>query len=863
MKKIILVILPLVLLCCELLGQNSVSIIPQPNLVKTGDGQLLLNDNFVIYGSEDQSFMIHEFQEFLNMELKTNLSGRKIKTEKNYINLFLSNEMIPKGNEAYKLKVNNDGIEIMAAYNTGLFYGLQSLKQLVICADKSHGNIILPFVEITDQPRFSWRAFMLDEARYFKGKDQIKKLINEMAFYKMNVFHWHLVDDPGWRIEIKKYPKLTEVGSKRSNSQIGPLKWQSPLRSGEPHGGYYTQEDIRDIINYARERNITIVPEIDMPGHSSAAIASYPWLGTIAEKIDVPDTFRTDDILNITDPKVLQFLTDVLDEIIELFPSDVIHIGGDEVPFNIWRKSESIRLYMENEGIKSMADLQISFNNKISQYLESKGKKLMGWNDILGDQLHGYTIAEDHKTEKELAKNSIVHFWKGDIKLARTAAQRGYDIVNSLHTSTYLDYTYKNISLEDAYNFDPVPAGLEKEFHNKVIGMGCQMWGEWIPTSGEMDYMVFPRLTAYAEAAWTFLQNKDYETFRALLPEHYVKWSENNIYPAPISIADPIIKPRIDIKDAPAPLFRDPVFDGAADPTVIWNDQTAEWLVFYTQRRANLQLKGVEYCYGTAIGIAGSSDFGKTWTYKGTARLPQPDPGHNSFWAPQVFYDKNNKNYHMFVTYIKGIYDDWGGERQILHYQSSDLNNWEEIKSVGTSGCIDASVYQMDDGSWKMWYKDEKNGSFTYSSTSNDLVSWQQTGIKEVSNCRHEAPIVFRWKGKYCMITDPCVLDFSGLDCFISDDATNWKFNNSILNSPGARPDDNEQGRHADVKVIDDKAYIFYFTHPGRVYKDRVEVEEPDLLRYRRSSLQVAELEMIDGKILCNRDKYLQPSPHK
>jgi len=320
------------------------------------------------------------------------------------------------------------------------------------------------------------------------------------------------------------------------------------------------------------------------------------------------------------------------------------------------------------------------------------------------------------------------------------------------------------------------------------------------------------------------------------------------------------ITAQFDIKNAPAPLFRDPVYDGAADPSVIWNKTTNEWWIFYTQRRANLNLRGVEYCYGTAIGIAVSSDFGKTWDYNGTSELPQPDTGLNSFWAPHVIYDKDNNKYHMFVTYIKGVHHDWGGERVLFHYESTNLTDWHMLEPIGTTGCIDASVYQMKDEGWKMWYKNEKQGSFTYSATSKDLSNWTPTGIKEIDNIRHEAPVVFEWNGKYCMLTDPCVLEFSGLDCFISEDGTNWEYNNTILNSPGKRPDDNEQGRHPDVMVIGDKAYIFYFTHPGRIYKNGTEVSEPELLRYRRSSLEVAELEWVNGKIICDRDKYYKKS---
>jgi beta-xylosidase len=237
-------------------------------------------------------------------------------------------------------------------------------------------------------------------------------------------------------------------------------------------------------------------------------------------------------------------------------------------------------------------------------------------------------------------------------------------------------------------------------------------------------------------------------------------------------------KPNFSIAEAPAPLFRDPVFDGAADPSVLWDGQAREWLIFYTARRASLELPGVAYCYGTSIGIAASGDNGKTWHYKGTANLPQPDAGQNTFWAPQVFQNPNDKSYHMIVTYIKGIHENWEGDRQIFHYVSTDLENWKALKATGLSGCIDASVYLLPDSTWKMWYKNEAKGSFTYSASSRDLENWTLSDTAEVSNRHHEAPIVFYWHEAYWMITDPTFENYTGLDAFKSNDATHWTFNN-------------------------------------------------------------------------------------
>ena len=408
-----------------------------------------------------------------------------------------------------------------------------------LCSYNSHYSKYEKYLEvkdiyIEDCPRFKWRSFMLDEARYFKGMKQVKMLLDEMAFLKMNVFHWHLVDDQGWRIEIKKYPKLTEIGSKRKSTQIGPLQWESPIQSAEPHEGFYSQEEIKEIIAYAKERHITVVPEIEMPGHSTAAIAAYPWLGTSGKQIEVPIKFGVGkDVYNVANPRVTEFLKDVLDEVMALFPSEVIHIGGDEVKYNHWKSSAFVQKYMKENNLSTPADLQVYFTNGISKYLQSKGRRMMGWNEIMGHNLHHYQDKNDTKTTEQLAQESIIHFWKGDVELATTAASSGYEIVNSLHNFTYLDYRYKNLPLSKAYSFDPVPEKLDQKYHDKVIGLGCQMWGEWIPTDGDMHYKVFPRIAAFAEIGWTEKKNKKFSTFKKSLKNLQKRWTAKEIYFAP------------------------------------------------------------------------------------------------------------------------------------------------------------------------------------------------------------------------------------------------------------------------------------------------------------------------------------------
>jgi hexosaminidase len=511
---------------------QDINIIPKPQEFSFDKSSLVIDENTLIISLKESEKSAEKLQNYFKEAYNLNIKSTEFQSLKKKAIHFKIDENLK--NEGYELSISENGITICALDDQGWFYAVQSLIQY--CSSNSYfskyeKSIKLKGVKIKDSPRFKWRAFMLDEARYFKGMQQVKMLLDEMAFLKMNVFHWHLVDDQGWRIEIKKYPKLTEIGSKRKSTQVGPLMWDSPMQSAEPHEGFYTQEQIKEIIQYAKERHITIVPEIEMPGHSTAAIASYPWLGTSKKELEVPIKFGVaKDVYDVTNPKVTQFLKDVLDEVMELFPSEVIHIGGDEVKYNHWKSSFSVRAYMKEKELKTPADLQVYFTNNISKYLQEKGRRMMGWNEIMGHNLHFYQNKEDSKTTQKLAKESIVHFWKGDVDLFTTAASSGYEIVNSLHTYTYLDYKYKNLPLSKAYSFDPIPKELAKEHHDKVIGLGAQMWGEWIPTNGEMHFKVFPRIAAYAEIGWTSKENKNFKSFKSALKNLQKRWEKKGIY---------------------------------------------------------------------------------------------------------------------------------------------------------------------------------------------------------------------------------------------------------------------------------------------------------------------------------------------
>lgn len=444
---------------------------------------------------------------------------------------FILDNSVGNGNEAYHLSVKPEGITIKSPSEAGFIYAIQTIDQLMLVSDR---KTELPSVEITDYPNFAWRSFMLDECRHFMGKAFVLGILDDIAALKINKFHWHLTDDAGWRIEIKKYPKLTEVGAFRDSTQINfeNKKWKSTRYDGKPHGGFYTQEDIKEVIAYAKDRNIQVIPEIEMPGHSSAAIAAYPWLGVIGKLKSVPTYFgKLPDSYNISNPKVTGFLHDVLDEVCDLFPSDVIHIGGDEVLFDAWRESTKMQEYMAKHKLKSPADAQIKFTNDISNYLAGKGKRMMGWNEIMGANVHEFENADDYQVATSLAPGTIIHFWRGDVDQITKAANDGYAVVNSTHTNTYLDYGYQNSSLQKMYSFNPIPDGLAAEYHKNIIGVGSQMWTEWTSTYKEVEYQVFPRIGAIAEVSWSGTGN--YPDFVKRLKIYSQRWEqEGRNFPA-------------------------------------------------------------------------------------------------------------------------------------------------------------------------------------------------------------------------------------------------------------------------------------------------------------------------------------------
>ncbi len=411
--------------------------------------------------------------------------------------------------ESYELHVSAGGVRIVYADNGGALYAVETLRQLLPSAIEgpraSSMKWTVPGVNIVDSPRFIWRGMMLDVSRHFEKVDFIKRYLDYLAMMKMNTFHWHLTDDGGWRIEIKKYPRLTEVGAWRYGITTG---WdQGKLRfdpeSGQPkYGGFYTQNQIRDVVKYAAERNINIVPEIEMPGHEMAVFAAYPELGCknqpSAAQAGQPDT----DVFCAGNDKSFEFIQGVLDEVMELFPSKWIHIGGDEVDKVYWHRCSLCQARIKSEGLKNEEELQSYFIRRIDKYLASKNRRLIGWDEIL---------------EGGLAQGATVMSWRG-IEGGIAAAKAGHDVVMSPTSHAYFDFPYQGQGTEHVYTFDPIPAELSADEAKHVLGGQANEWTEWIPTPQRAEFMIWPRITAMSEVLWTPKESQNSEDFMARMP---------------------------------------------------------------------------------------------------------------------------------------------------------------------------------------------------------------------------------------------------------------------------------------------------------------------------------------------------------
>ncbi len=525
-------------------------LIPLPVSIKEGNGNFILNNKTDIHViSADPA--VSRVANYLAEKLKTTgLSVSVIKTTTqagNSIILSIINDA-SLGSEGYKLDVTSNSVKISANKPAGIFYGMQTLIQLMPkeIEDKNVVKNItwqIPVCSIKDYPRFGWRGLMFDVSRHFFTKEEVKKYIDEMVKYKYNLLHLHLTDDEGWRIEIKGLPRLTEVGA-WNVKRVGYFGTFAPPEPDEPrtYGGFYTQDDIKEIVQYAKDRFVNILPEIDVPGHSLAAIAAYPELACSAggKKPEVSSgenikdwsthTALIDDNLCPANENVYEFLDKVLTEVAQLFPFEYIHMGGDETFKTFWEKSDAVKALMQKEGLKNMEEVQSYFEKRVEKIVESKGKKFMGWDEIL---------------EGGLAPSAAVMSWRG-MKGGIEAAKMKHNVVMSPTDFVYIDYMqgdpiiephiYSTLRLKKAYAFEPVPEGVDSKY---IIGGQANLWTEQVYTFRHAEYMTWPRALAISEALWSPKEKRDWDNFFPRVENQFMRFDVAEINYAP-SVYDPI-----------------------------------------------------------------------------------------------------------------------------------------------------------------------------------------------------------------------------------------------------------------------------------------------------------------------------------
>jgi hexosaminidase len=541
-------------------GVFSQGIIPTPVSFESSESGMFMLDNQVSIDLKTDNLAVKKMVEAFAQLAQTAGSEMKYQTIEtpSYSNKVIRFELnkIPLaelGNEGYELEVKEESIQLTANQPAGIFNGIQTLRQLLPSDFENKENMgmglgMIPACKIKDYPRFGWRGLMLDVSRHFFTKDEVKQYIDMMARFKFNVLHWHLTDDNGWRIEIKALPKLTEVGAWRV-ARFGKYGNRKDPQLNEPatYGGFYTQNDIKEIVAYAAERNISVLPEIDIPGHSLAALAAYPELsvdkkqkfvnpGTAFSEWYADGTFKmlVDNSLNPSDEKVYDFIDKVFTEVAALFPHPYIHVGGDECYHGYWEQDKNCQALMKKEGLKNGHELQSYFMKRVEKIVKNKGKKMIGWDEIL---------------EGGLAKGAAVMSWRG-MKGGIEAAKLGHEVVMTPTTYGYLDYTqgdhtvelpiYADLSLKKTYEFEPIPEGVNGKL---ILGGQANLWTEQIPTLRHAFYMTYPRALATAETVWSPKEKKDWTNFVGRVEQQFYRFDALQI-PISKAIYDPIVKTR-------------------------------------------------------------------------------------------------------------------------------------------------------------------------------------------------------------------------------------------------------------------------------------------------------------------------------
>ena len=523
MVRVFVVIL-LNLIFLNAFSQSSavVNIIPKPVSLKVKQGNFRLDKKTVIVvkdeGDKDAADFLNDYlQRFYGFSLNITDAAST-----NYISLSTKKFVkAPENDEHYTLEGTAKSIAIEGDSYAGTFRGVQSLLQLLPV--KKSAALQVPLVSISDQPRLKYRGLMLDVARHFFEIDFVKKYIDFIALHKMNTFHWHLTDDQGWRVEIKKYPKLTEVGAYRNGTIIG--RYPGTGNDNIHYGGFYTQEQIKEVVAYAAKRHITVIPEIEMPGHGKAALASYSYLGCTGGPYEVKQTWGVEeDVYCAGNDSVYSFLQDVLDEVMPLFPSQYIHVGGDECPKDRWKACPKCQKRIKDNNLKDEHHLQSYFVQRIEKYVNSKGKKIIGWDEIL---------------EGGLAPNATVMSWRGE-EGGIEAAKQDHDVIMTPGSHVYLDHSQSKkedsvtiggyTSVQKVYSYEPVPRVLNDQQKKHVLGAQGNVWTEYMKNPRKVEYMIFPRLSALSEVLWTPSAAKNWNDFEKRLGvqfKRYDLWKVN------------------------------------------------------------------------------------------------------------------------------------------------------------------------------------------------------------------------------------------------------------------------------------------------------------------------------------------------
>ena len=531
MRSIIFIALSVLVLSCSnkyqevLNSENDYQIIPKPKELTITKGRFLLSSNTVIINSANLNQEAKYLADMLNSISGIKITLKSSGSKNTNIKLKIDNSI--KNNEGYKLSIKYNAIVISGKTNIGVFYGIQTLRQLLPAEIENIGNEIseltIPAVKIIDSPRYKYRGMHLDVGRHFFSVAFIKKYLDLIAMHKMNSFHWHLTEDQGWRIEIKKYPKLTEIGGFRKGTAIGLAGTKNApyIYDDVPYGGFYTQEEIKDIVAYAKARHITVIPEIELPGHSSAALAAYPQFGNTKGPYEVAKRWGIFNETFAPTEETFSFLEDILKEVMELFPSKFIHIGGDEVIKKEWKESSYAQKVIKREKLKNENELQSYFIRRIEKFLNANDRKIIGWDEIL---------------EGGIAPNATVMSWRG-VEGGIAAAKQHHTVIMTPGTHCYFDYyqvgkegqkkealtgSKRYTTVEKVYSYEPTPSELSAEERKYILGAQGNVWTEYMPTWNLVEYNVLPRMTALSEVVWSTKKNRNWEDFHKRL-KHIVK----------------------------------------------------------------------------------------------------------------------------------------------------------------------------------------------------------------------------------------------------------------------------------------------------------------------------------------------------